>query len=116
MPSNTGALSTKLAGFATTKKPLPLTAMKVPIEADWISPCTTLVARDSASTLPASWCDGDASGIRSEKLVSIRLNAVVCELAILPDTFSSAKACARMPETAVVRAPKIPMTWLRLHS
>jgi hypothetical protein len=33
---------------------------------------------------------------------------------MLPDTFSSANACARIPVTAVVRAPKIPMTRLQL--
>src|SRR5215208_4985440 len=44
------------------------------------------------------------------KAVSIRLKAVVCELAMLPAIFSSAKDCARIPVTAVVRAPKIPMT------
>src|SRR5215213_1461334 len=44
------------------------------------------------------------------KAVSIRLKAVVCELAMLPEIFSSAKDCARIPVTAVVRAPKIPMT------
>ena len=31
------------------------------------------------------------------KLVSMRLKAVVCELAMLPEMFSSAKDCARMP-------------------
>src|SRR5882757_910227 len=54
--------------------------------------------------------------MRSSKLVSIRLNAVVCELAMLPEMFSSAKDCARNPVTAVVRAPKIPMTDLQLRS
>ena len=85
-------------------------AMKVPIEEVCRSPCTVLVEREFAATLPASWCDVGWSGIRSSKLVSMRLNAVVCELAMLPDTFSSANDCARMPVTAVVRAPKIPMT------
>ncbi len=42
--------------------------------------------------------------------MSIRLNAVVCELAMLPEMFSSANDCARMPATDVVSAPKIPMT------
>src|SRR5439155_10484377 len=51
----------------------------------------------------------ESLGIRSTKLVSMRLKAVVCELAILPETFSSANDCARSPVTAVVRAPKIPM-------
>ena len=55
------------------------------------------------------------SGIRSTKLVSSRLKAVVCELAMLPEMFSSAKDCARMPVTAVVRAPKIPITRLHLR-
>src|SRR4051794_21076586 len=51
--------------------------------------------------------------MRSRKLVSSRLKAVVCEFAILPEMFSSANDCARSPVTAVVRAPKIPMTCLR---
>src|SRR4029079_18469844 len=49
------------------------------------------------------------SAIRSSKLVSVRLKAVVCEFAILPEMFSSANDCARMPVTAVVSAPKIHM-------
>src|SRR3954471_3254672 len=49
--------------------------------------------------------------MRSRKLVSMRLNAVVCELAMLPEMFSSAYDSARKPPTAVVRAPKIPMTF-----
>src|SRR5882762_3580399 len=49
--------------------------------------------------------------MRSRKLVSMRLNAVVCELAMLPEMFSSAYDSARRPPTAVVRAPKIPMTY-----
>src|SRR3954470_13207814 len=109
MPSNTGRLSVKLEGFSTTKKPSPLIAIKVPMEADWTSPCTVLVMRELATTLPASCFVGVSSGRRSTKLVSIRLNAVVCELAIFPETFSSAKDCARIPDTAVLRAPKIPM-------
>src|SRR5215475_1452629 len=75
-----------------------------------MSPCTVLVARELAATLPATCFEGISSGIRSSKLVSMRLNAVVCELAILPDTFSSAYDCARIPVTAVVRAPNRPMT------
>src|SRR3954447_2292345 len=109
MPPNTGWLSTKLDGFETTKKPSPLIAMNVPIELDWTSPCTVLVMREWEVTLPASCCDAAASGIMSTKLVSIRLNAVVCELAMFPEMFSSAKDCAGMPATAVLRAPKIPM-------
>src|SRR5262245_56736409 len=76
-----------------------------------MSPCTVLVERELATTLPDSCLAGTSSGIRSTKLVSIRLNAVVCELAMFPETFSSANDCARMPVTAVVRAPKIPMTF-----
>src|SRR6266851_5765954 len=110
MPSNTGRLSAKLDGFWITKKPSPLIAMKVPIEEVWMLPCTVLVERELATTLPASCLDGRSSGIRSTKLVSMRLKAVVCELAILPETFSSANDCARIPVTAVVRAPKIPIT------
>src|SRR3954453_20227848 len=78
-----------------------------------MSPCTLLVDRELAITLPASCLLGRLSGIRSSKLVSTRLKAVVCELAMLPEMFSSAKDWARMPVTAVVRAPKIPIT--RLH-
>ena len=75
-----------------------------------MSPCTLLVERELAITLPAICLDGGSSGMRSSKLVSMRLNAVVCELAMLPEMFSSAKDCARNPVTAVVRAPKIPMS------
>jgi hypothetical protein len=52
----------------------------------------------------------------SWKLVSMRLNAVVCELAMLPEMFSKANDCARIPVTAVVSAPKIPMTFSPLWS
>src|ERR1041384_1859459 len=89
--------------------------MKVPIEAFWMSPCTVLVERELATTLPASCWFGLSSGIRSTKLVSSRLNAMVCELAMLPEMFSSANACARIPVTAVVRAPKIPITLSHLR-
>src|ERR1051325_2239833 len=75
-----------------------------------MSPCTVLVERDMATTLPDNCWVGEPSGIKSSKLVSIRLNAVVCELAMLPETFSSAYDCARNPVTAVVRAPNRPMT------
>src|SRR6185312_3415900 len=75
-----------------------------------MSPCTLLVEREMAMTLPESCLAGTSSGIKSSKLVSSRLNAVVCELAMLPETFSSAKDCARRPVTAVVNAPKIPIT------
>src|SRR4051812_43295940 len=84
--------------------------MKVPIDELWMSPCTLLVARELAVTLPEVCLVGMASGTRSAKLVSVRLNAVVCELAMLPEMFCSACDCARMPETAVVRASKIPIT------
>lgn len=47
----------------------------------------------------------EVCGMRSRKEVSMRLNAVVCELAILPETFSSV-GLARKPPTAVVSAPK----------
>src|SRR5882757_1960494 len=83
--------------------------MKVPIEADWKSPCTVLVSRAVAVTVPASCFDGGLSGMRSWKLVSTRLNAVVCEFAMFPEMFSSANDCARSPVTAVVSAPKIPI-------
>src|SRR5882757_6115735 len=83
--------------------------MKVPIEADWKSPCTVLVARALAVTVPESCLEGGLSGIRSWKLVSSRLYAVVCEFAMLPEIFSSANDCARSPVTAVVSAPKIPI-------
>src|SRR6266567_2346464 len=79
-----------------------------------MSPCTVLVERELAATLPASCLLGLASGIRSTKLVSSRLKAIVCEFAMLPEMFSSANACARIPVTAVVRAPKIPITRLPL--
>ena len=77
-----------------------------------MSPWTALVEREFATTLPANSLLGSLLGIRSMKVLSIRLNAVVCELAMLPEMFSNAKDCARMPVTAVVRAPKIPITLL----
>ena len=80
-----------------------------------MSPCTLLVEREFAITLPASCLHRLLSGMRSTKLVSSRLKPVVCELAMLPEMFSSAKDCARMPVTAVVRAPKIPITRLHLR-
>lgn len=69
----------------------------------------TISRRELATTSPANCLEGTLSGIRSSKLVSMRLNAVVCKLAMLPEMFSSANNCARIPVTAVVRAPKIPM-------
>ena len=111
MPSNTGRLSAKLEGLSTTKKPSPLIAMKVPIEAFWMSPCTVLVEREFAATLPASCLVGMLSGIRSTKLVSSRLNAVVCELAMLPDVFEREGLRAHASDGG--GEPKIPMT--RLH-
>jgi hypothetical protein len=103
--------SVKVPGFCTAKKPAPLMAMKVATDAVCTSPCTELVLRDCVVTPPANcWVDA-VCGIRSRKLVSTRLKAVVCEFAILPETFSSAYDCERRPPTAVVRAPKIPMTY-----
>ncbi len=52
---------------------------------------------------------GPESGMRSTKAVSIRLKEVVCELAMLPEMFSRAYACADRPLTAVVIAPKMPI-------
>ena len=78
-----------------------------------MSPCTVLVERELATTLPAFWRLGRSSGIRSSKEVSIRLKPVVWELAMLPETFSSAYDCARKPVTAVVSAPNRPMISLR---
>src|SRR5271166_5331067 len=46
--------------------------------------------------------------------VSVALNAIVDELAMLPEMFCSANDCDCRPETAVVSASKIPMT--NLHS
>jgi hypothetical protein len=89
-PSNTGVPSVKLPGFCTAKKPLPLIAMKVATEAVCTSPCTELVERDVVVTPPASCAVDEVCGMRSRKEVSTRLKAVVCELAMLPETFSSA--------------------------
>src|SRR5690349_108669 len=75
-----------------------------------MSPCTEFVAREFAITLPDFCWLGVSSGMRSTKLVSSRLKPIVCEFAMLPEMFSSANACARMPDTAVFRAPKIPIT------
>ena len=49
-----------------------------------------LVLREPAVTLPASCAVLPVSGMMSMKLVSIRLNAVVCEFAMLPEIFSKA--------------------------
>ena len=46
--------------------------------------------REPALTLPASCAVVPVSGMRSTKLVSIRLKAVVCEFAMLPEMFSRA--------------------------
>jgi hypothetical protein len=70
---NTGRPSTKLVGFATTKNPSPLIAMNVPVEAFWISPWTSLVGRELATTVPAVCLPGVALWIMSAKLVSSRL-------------------------------------------
>src|SRR5215471_13622600 len=83
--------------------------MNVPIEADWILPCTLLVARELERTLPEACWPTAPCWIRSAKLVSVPLKAVVCELAMLPEMFCSAKDCAFSPATALVRASKIPM-------
>src|SRR5947207_4377111 len=73
-----------------------------------------LVGREFASTAPATCRIGALSVTRSSKLVSVRLNAVVCEFAMLPEMFCRAKDCACNPVTAVVRASKIPIP--SLHS
>src|SRR5215470_7218596 len=83
--------------------------MKVPIDELWIEPCTLLVERESAVTLPATCSRGALSCTRSAKLVSVRLKAVVCEFAMLPEIFCSAKDCACRPVTAVVNASKTPI-------
>src|SRR5215470_3858781 len=83
--------------------------MKVPIDELWIEPCTLLVERESAVTLPATCSRGALSCTRSAKLVSVSLNPVVCEFAMLPEIFCSAKDCACRPVTAVVIASKMPI-------
>ena len=88
-------LSTRSDGFSTTKKPSPLIAMKVPIEAGLDVALHGVGHARTGGDVAGSCFDGLSSGIRSSKLVSTRLNAVVWELAMLPDTFSSAKDCAR---------------------
>src|SRR5262245_47383238 len=91
------------------KYPSPLIAMNVPIAALWIEPWTLLVWREAAVTLPETCSLGTWSCTRSAKLVSVRLNAVVCEFAMLPEIFCSAKDCACRPVTAVVNASKTPI-------
>src|SRR5712691_6952002 len=68
-----------------------------------------LVGRELASTAPATCLVATLSVTRSSKLVSVRLNAVVCELAIFPEMFCSANDCDCSPVTAVVKASKIPI-------
>src|SRR5713101_3963153 len=68
-----------------------------------------LVAREFASTAPETCRVGTLSVTRSPKLVSVRLKAVVCELAMLPEMFCNANDCACRPVTAVVNASKTPI-------
>src|SRR5262249_35712399 len=85
-------------------------AMNVLVAAFCRSPWMLLVATELAITPPAICLLGRLSATRSSNCVLMRLNAVVCELAMLPEMFCSANDCALRPETAVVRASKIPMT------
>jgi hypothetical protein len=71
------------------KKPSPLIAMWVETPVDCRSPWRVLVRREKPLTEPASSRRYGMSGRRSTKLVSTRLNPVVCELAMLPEMFSS---------------------------
>ena len=64
--------------------------MKVDTDAALTEPCTVLVEREAKVTEPASCWLTPVCGIRSRKLESIRLKAVVWELAMLPEMFSSA--------------------------
>src|SRR5262249_5153036 len=84
--------------------------MNVPIVEVWIEPWTLLVDRELASTLPETWWRGLSPTTKSSNCVSVRLNAVVWELAMFPEMFCSAKDCACSPGTAVVSASKIPIT------
>src|SRR5215470_10030919 len=68
-----------------------------------------LVARELASTDPETCWAGTLSVTRSAKLVSVRLKAVVCELAMLPEMFCNANDCACRPVTAEINASKTPM-------
>ncbi len=79
-----------------------------------MSPCTVLVERDDASTMPLVWLfeEEPPPVTRSANVVSIRLNPMVCELAMLPEMFSIANACARNPLTALFNAPNMPMDFL----
>ena len=64
--------------------------MNVLVAAFGMSPCTLLVGAELASTPPASCLLGRLSPIRSVNWVLMRLYAVVCELAMLPEMFCSA--------------------------
>ena len=86
--------------------------MKVLVAAFWMSPCTLLVAVELASTLTGNLL---TRHIFADQILELGIDAlvtVVCELAMLPEIFCSANDCALRPETAVVRASKIPMTVL----
>src|SRR5262245_8301407 len=87
-------------------------AMNVLVAAFCRSPWMLLVATELAITPPAICLLGRLSATRSSNCVLMRLNAVVCEFAMFPEMFCSAYDCALRPETAVVRASKIPMTVL----
>jgi ADP-dependent phosphofructokinase/glucokinase len=63
--------------------------MLVEMPVGWRSPWIVLVRRENDVTDPARPRLGGVSGIMSTKLVSTRLKPVVCELAMLPEMFSS---------------------------
>src|SRR5215475_4262939 len=85
--------------------------MKVLVAEFWMSPWMLLVATELATILSAICALGRLSATMFSNWVLMRLYAVVCELAMLPEMFCSAYDCAPRPETAVVRASKIPMTF-----
>src|SRR5581483_5093580 len=81
--------------------------MNEPIDELAIVPCLVLVSVDADSTPSEapSICEFN----KSRKLVSVLLKAVVCELAMLPEMFCSAKACACMPLIEAVSESNAPM-------
>ena len=76
-----------------------------------MSPCTLLVEREFATTLPAVACSDVVGDQVDESYLALEGGGL--RVGMLPEMFSSAKDWARIPVTAVVRAPKIPIT--RLH-
>src|SRR5581483_5331300 len=81
--------------------------MKEPFVELAIVPCLVLVSVEAAAT--PSEAPIICEFKRSVKLVSLLLKPVVCEFAMLPEMFCSAKACACMPLIEAVSESNAPM-------